>query len=279
MVEVGEIPLLIHIMRWYYSFGFSDFVICAGYRSWDIKKFFLTYEMRLNHMELDHRVNATKAPQTFGVNSSQERWRVRVIDTGPDSMTGARVARAFDSVYQVEPFEHFALTYGDGLTDANLGEELDFHATHGKLGTVLGVKNNARYGELDVSGDSQVEGFLEKPESRQGYINGGFFFFSAGFREYLSPRKESILEREPLARLASDAQLRIYRHHGFWASVDTLRDKIKLQTLWDSGQAPWAVNHPPQHRISADLSEGETPEMMNPPPSRGENSRGLHERN
>lgn len=240
MIEVGEVPLMIHLMRWYYAHGFNDFVICAGYRSWEIKKFFLTYEVRSNHLEIDHRMDVRNPPMSFGKNLHQENWRVRVIDTGLETMTGARVARAFDEVYAKNPFTDFALTYGDGLSNVNLAEEFKYHRMHKKIGTVLGVKNAARFGELDIEGD-QVEGFLEKPESRQGYINGGFFFFKSDFRKYLDVQPSLILERAPLEKAARDSQLVVYRHDSFWAAMDTLRDKIQLQKLWDEGKAPWRV--------------------------------------
>jgi glucose-1-phosphate cytidylyltransferase len=251
MVEIGGIPILIHIMRWYYSFGFNDFVICAGYLSWDIKQYFLDYEYRLNHIELDHRSHSEKPAGVFGRNRAQEQWRVRVLDTGLTSLTGARIARALDEIgeHGLEQ-DHFALTYGDGLTDLDLLESLKFHSAHGKVGTLTGVKNVARFGELDVAGDS-VEGFLEKPEERQGFINGGFFFFHKSFRKYLSTDPDCILERTPLSKLASDNQLKIRKHSGFWAAMDTLRDKHELQKLWNSGKAPWASAH--SHGNNLDL--------------------------
>lgn len=241
MIEIGEIPIILHIMRWYYKFGFSDFVICAGYKSWEIKNFFLNYDQRLNHLIIDHRRDSNLPGAAFGRNLNQEKWRVRIIDTGLETMTGARLARAIDVVSEEDKFDNFALTYGDGLADVNIDQELTFHLEHGKLGTVLGVPPAARFGELDVKPDGHVEGFLEKPESRQGLINGGFFFFKKAFRKYLSPEQACILERTPLERLSTDNQLMMFRHQGFWHAMDTLRDKNHLQSLWDSGKAPWQV--------------------------------------
>ena len=250
MIEIGDTPVLLHLMRWYYSFGFDDFVICAGYRSWEIKNFFLNYEFRANHLVIDHRTSVNQAPGVLGVNTRQEKWRVRVIDTGLETMTGARLARALDEISQDgtdkdESFNDFALTYGDGLSDVNLAQELQFHYTHGGIGTVLGVPPMARFGELDISADTKVLGFLEKPENRQGLINGGFFFFKTAFREYLSSESDCVLERNPLSALAHDKQLSVHKHHGFWLPMDTLRDKVKLQELWDSGRAPWQVVNEP----------------------------------
>jgi glucose-1-phosphate cytidylyltransferase len=243
MVEIGHLPILAHIMRRYYAFGFNDFVICAGYRSWDIKQFFLNYEIRVNHMELDHRRTDQQTVGVFGSNRNMERWRVRVIETGEDAMTGARVARAFDEVNRVEPIETFALTYGDGVCDVNLSEELEFHWKHGQEGTVLGVHPVARFGELELDerGD-RVRRFQEKPQGHEGVINGGFFFFNSKFRKYLSSDSGCILERQPLAQLADDGELMVYRHNGFWQPMDTLRDKNYLQSLWDEGNAPWMRN-------------------------------------
>ncbi|HUP57086.1 MAG TPA: sugar phosphate nucleotidyltransferase, partial [Bdellovibrionota bacterium] len=186
MIEIGDVPILVHIMRWYYSFGFDDFVICAGYRSWEIKSYFLNYEFRMNHLAIDHRTSADQAARAMGRNMAQEKWRIRVVDTGLEAMTGARVARAFDSIVaEGDRFDEFAVTYGDGLADADLGKELEFHRAHGRLGTVLGVVPTARWGELDVNAEGKVQGFLEKPESKQALVNGGFFFMKKAFREYL----------------------------------------------------------------------------------------------
>jgi glucose-1-phosphate cytidylyltransferase len=140
-----------------------------------------------------------------------------------------------------DSFTDFALTYGDGLSDVELTSEFEFHRSHGLIGTVLGVPPIARWGELDVNPQGKVVGFLEKPENRQGTINGGFFFFKREFRKYLATDPSCVLERNPLSNLAEESQLMIVKHNGFWMAMDTLRDKLQLQNLWDSGQAPWAV--------------------------------------
>jgi glucose-1-phosphate cytidylyltransferase len=239
MIELGEVPILVHIMRSYYSFGFNDFVICAGYRSWEIKNYFLNYQFRANHLEIDHREALHGPARPLGRNHAQEKWRVRVIDTGLECMTGARIARAFDEIADTDRFADFALTYGDGVSDVNLTEELAFHSKHGKIGTVLGVAPSARFGELDVSPEGRVDGFLEKPEERQGLINGGFFFLKRDFRKYLTQDAALILEREPMLKLAADKQLMMFPHKGFWHPMDTLRDKNHLQGLLNKGKAPW----------------------------------------
>ncbi len=240
MVEVGDSPILLHIMRYYYRQGFNDFVICAGYRSWEIKNYFLNYAFRDRHLEIDHRSDSNRPAEPLGDSQTQEKWRVRVIDTGLSAMTGARIARAFDAVAQDTKFERFAVTYGDGLTDANLNQELAFHLEHSKIGTVLAVHPMARFGELAIATDGTVTEFMEKPQATQGRINGGFFFFEKKFRNYLKTDESCILERDPLARLAQDAQLKVYPHDGFWQPMDTLRDRQQLETLWNSGKAPWA---------------------------------------
>ena len=241
MVEIAEYPILLHLMKYYYQHGFNDFVICAGYKSWSIKEYFLNYQFRCNSIEIDHRKTIHEPAVSFQSNDAQENWRVRVIDTGLNSMTGARIARAFDLVSQVEDFSDFAVTYGDGLSDVDLTKEFNFHETHSRIGTVLGVKPTARFGELEVSTDKVVQGFLEKPESKQAIINGGFFFFKKEFRKYLSTQEECILERIPLEKLSENKELMLYQHSGFWHPMDTLRDRNYLNDLWDSGKAPWAA--------------------------------------
>lgn len=242
MVEIGDLPVLLHLMRSYYRAGFNDFVICAGYKAWLIKEFFMNYEAKCNHIELDHRENLNQPVKTFGEDMPQEKWRVRVIDTGQNVMTGARIACAFDIVSKRESFEHFGVTYGDGLCDVDLKAEFAFHLEKNKTGTVLGVKPVARFGELEVTAQGMVEGFLEKPQSKQGFVNGGFFFFKKDFRRYLSADADCVLERKPLEKIATDRELMVYEHNGFWQPMDTLRDKNHLQELWDSGKAPWLSN-------------------------------------
>ncbi len=239
MIEVGDLPVLLHLMKSYYAHGFNDFVICAGYRAWAIKEFFLNYEVQCNHLEIDHRESLHNPARAFNSNQGQEKWRVRVIDTGLNTMTGARIARAFDIVNSLEKIETFAVTYGDGLSSVDLNKELEFHTSKNKIGTLLGVKPSARFGELEIGANQVVEGFLEKPESKQGLINGGFFFFKKDFRKYLSTDESCILERAPLEKLTKARELVVYEHSGFWHPMDTLRDKNYLQSLWESGKAPW----------------------------------------
>lgn len=238
MVEIGGVPILIHIMRYYYAHGFNDFVICAGYRAWEIKEYFINYQYSHHHLELDHRNDPLRAPTVWGGANLQERWRIRVIDTGLNTQTGGRIAQALDETGTANQSETFAVTYGDGLSDVNLNEELEFHLKGNRVGTVVGVRPRARFGEIKLNGNL-AETFVEKPQGTQGWINGGFFFFNKVFRKYLSTDVNCILEREPLSRLASDGQLQVFQHQGFWQPMDFLRDKNELQTLWESGKAPW----------------------------------------
>ena len=240
MVEVGGIPILLHIMRSYYAHGFNDFYICAGYKAWEIKSFFLNYASRTHNIEIDHRTSPTTESRCFGATGEPEKWRIRVIDTGYETMTGGRVARVLDEMNRLnEDYENFALTYGDGVCDVDLSSEFAFHLKHGKVGTMLAVPPVARFGEMDLAEDGTVESFLEKPAEKKSLINGGFFFFQKSFREYLSTDSSCILEKAPLESIVGDRQLCAYPHKGFWQCMDTLRDKHYLESLWKNGKAAW----------------------------------------
>ena len=218
MIEVGDVPILLHIMRSYYAYGFNDFVILAGYRAWDIKQFFLNYEFRMNHLAIDHRSVQDSAPTIVGRSMAQEKWRVRVIDTGEDTMTGGRVARAFDQIEGSEGFENFAVTYGDGVCDVHLKDELDYHLAHGNIGTVLGVPPLARFGELDIKAGDRVDGFREKPAPMKDQSSGlsAGFFFQREFRKYLR-RTSPVFWNEIRSQLASDGGLPA---SAFWHGID-----------------------------------------------------------
>lgn len=241
MIEIGDIPILVHIMRWYYKHGFNDFIICGGYRVWEIKQYFLHYEQRTNHLSIDHRESLTAPATSFGVNTEQERWRVRVVDTGLDTMTGSRIAQAVDVISKTDQFENFAVTYGDGLSNIDLKKAFEFHTTSGKLGSTTGIALLSRFGELVADEKGKVKSFVEKPVLSQSRVNGGFMFFKKEFTKYLSKKNDCILEQEPLKKLAEDGQLMLYTHDGFWHPMDTLRDREYLQGLWNQGQAPWKV--------------------------------------
>lgn len=206
MVPIGDEPVLVHILRLYRKHGFERFVLCTGFKSEVIDEYF------------------------DGADG------VTTVYTGEAAMTGARVSRA--AARELGGAEHFAVTYGDGLTDANLAEELAFHLGHGGVGTVLGVNPPSRFGELRIEGDAVVE-FDEKPQIRDHWVNGGFFFFRRDFLDYLSDDDGCVLEREPLVRLARDGGLTVFRHPGFWEAMDTQRDRDQLTALLASGEAPW----------------------------------------
>jgi glucose-1-phosphate cytidylyltransferase len=249
MIEIGGYPILVHIMRYYYSYGFNDFVICAGYLSKMIKDYFKNYDLQYDHLEIDNRHIEIFTPENgnhinvfSNSNRALEKWRVRVLDTGRDAMTGSRVMQAINILEKRDGIKvnTFGLTYGDGLTNCNLDEELTYHTNHGKIATVLGVKPIARFGELDPDSNGLVTGFIEKPASKQAYINGGYFFFNHEIIKYLSSDPTCVLEQAPLQNIAKDKELHMYEHNNFWYCMDTLRDKMYLQELWDSDHCPWS---------------------------------------
>ena len=234
MVPVGHRPILWHIMRSYSHHGFKRFVLCLGYKAEVIKSYFLNY----SSMNSDFTVELKSNNITVHSVDHDQDWHVTLAYTGELTMTGARVARA--AAKYLGDARHFAVTYGDGLTDANLSDEYHFHVEHGRAGTVLGVNPPSRFGELKVDG-GDVKEFSEKPDFVDNWINGGYVFFDRRFLPYLSSSEECVLERDPLIKLARDEQLSIYKHRGFWACMDTQRDREYLDKLWASGEAPWAV--------------------------------------
>lgn len=234
MVPIGSRPILWHIMRSYAHHGFRKFVLCLGYKADVIKSYFLNY----SSMNSDFTVGLKTANITVHSIDHDQDWQVTLADTGELTMTGARVARAASKY--LGDAATFAVTYGDGVTDANLAEEFHFHQAERRLGTVLGVNPPSRFGELRVQG-TLVEEFAEKPDFVDSWINGGYFFFERAFLSYLSSEESCVLEREPLVQLARDRKLSMFRHRGYWACMDTQRDREQLDKLWASGKAPWAV--------------------------------------
>ncbi len=232
MVPIGGHPILWHIMRSYSAHGFKRFVLCLGFRGDVIKEYFLDYSA----INSDFTVSLDTNEVTVHSVDHDDDWVVTLAETGESTMTGARVAYA--AAKYLDSAEHFGVTYGDGLTDADLAAELDFHARHGGIGTILGVSPPSRFGQLRLNGEEVVE-FAEKPEFAGTWINGGYFFFRRGFLSYLSADDSCVLEREPLMRLAADSELKVFRHEGFWFSMDTQRDREHLEAAWAAGQAPW----------------------------------------
>lgn len=234
MVSVGNHPILWHIMRSYNAHGFRRFILCTGYRSDVIKSYFLNY----SSMNSDFTVNLKKNDVKIHSVDHDDDWDVTVAYTGEETMTGGRIAKAASRY--LGSAEHFAVTYGDGLTNADLRAELDFHISHDGIGTVLGVNPPSRFGEFKLDGAKVLE-FAEKPEFKENWINGGYFFFRKPFVDYLENDARCVLEQEPLSRLARDHQLHVYRHEGFWQCMDTQRDCDYLNELWKQGKAPWNV--------------------------------------
>jgi glucose-1-phosphate cytidylyltransferase len=232
MIEIGDHPILWHIMRRYGAFGFRRFVLCMGYKHEVIRQYILNFYA----MNADCTVNLARNEVSFHSAEHSLDWDVTLAYTGENAMTGARVARALTRY--LGDAQHFAVTYGDGLTDANLAAEFEFHLAHERIGTVLGVNPPSRFGEFRMDGDELSE-FEEKPEIRDSWINGGYFFFKRDFTGYLDENDSCILERAPLSQLARDGELRVFRHPGFWKCMDTQRDRDELNTIWQSGHAPW----------------------------------------
>jgi glucose-1-phosphate cytidylyltransferase len=234
MVTVGNRPILWHIMRKYSQHGFKRFVLCLGYKAESIKAYFLHYASMNSDFTVELKTNVATV---HSIDHDQD-WNVTLAYTGELTMTGARVAKA--AAKYLGGAEHFAVTYGDGLTDADLAEEYRFHLREGRVGTVLGVNPPSRFGELKVDG-AKVQEFSEKPDFHTQWINGGYFFFQRKFLSYLDTDESLVLERQPLVRLAAAGQLSMYRHRGFWACMDTQRDKEYLEGIWASGKIPWSA--------------------------------------
>ena len=229
MIEIGGKPILWHIMKIYSKYNLNDFIICLGYKGYLIKEFFANYFLHTSDVTIDIKNNKIEIHQ---VNS--EPWRVTLIDTGEDTMTGGRVKRIRKYID-----ETFCLTYGDGLSDINIPASIEFHRKNHLLATVAAVQPPGRFGALKLE-DNKVRIFQEKPQGDSGFINGGYFVFEPGIFDYIKD-DSTTLEREPLEKLAKDGQLGAYVHNGFWQPMDTLRDKNKLEELWSSARAPWKI--------------------------------------
>ena len=230
MVEVGGIPILVHIMRIYARHGILEFVLCLGYKGEVIKQYFLNYDA----MQNDVTIELGKRDKITFHDKHRDDWTVTLADTGADSNTGARVKR----VARYLDGDTFAMTYGDGVADVDLHKVLAFHRAHGKKATMTGVRPPSRFGEIDHR-EGRVLSFNEKPQATQGLINGGFFFFEPSFLDYIDDDSHRALEREPLEKCVGDGELQVYEHTGFWQCMDTYRDWEHLEQWWRSGTAPW----------------------------------------
>jgi glucose-1-phosphate cytidylyltransferase len=231
MIEIGGRPILWHILKLYSSHGINDFVICCGYRGYVIKEYFANYFLHMSDVTFDLENNRMEVHER-----KAEPWRVTLVDTGEETMTGGRLKRV---AAHLANEESFCFTYGDGLADVDIGALVDFHRAHQKMATVTGVRPPGRYGAIERDG-ARVTAFAEKPRGDGGLINGGFFVLSPTCLELIEGDHTS-WESDPLVELAARDEMTVYEHTGFWQPMDTLRDKNHLELLWNSGRAPWKV--------------------------------------
>lgn len=232
MIEIGERPILWHIMKIYSHYGFNDFVICLGYKGYCIKEYFAHYFLH----EADVTFDFTDSNRQIIHNHYAEPWKVTLVNTGLNTMTGGRVKR-------IQPYvenDTFMLTYGDGVGDIDINRLVEFHKSHGKLATVTTTLPTGRFGALNVTDNNQVISFIEKPKGDGSWVNAGFFVLQPEVFNYIAGDDTSF-EREPLETIAKEGQLMAYKHNGFWQPMDTLRDKITLEELWKTGKAPWKI--------------------------------------
>lgn len=229
MVEVGDKPILWHIMKIYSNFNYNTFVLALGYKGEKIKEYFLNY----NYLTSNLTINL-KSGDVLKTEDSEDKWKVQMIDTGTKSMTGGRVNRLKKFLIKDKTF---MVTYGDGLGDIDINKLVSFHKNHGKIATMVAVRPPARFGSI-VFDENKVLEFKEKPQTSEGWINGGFFIFEKKIFDYLHG-DDTILESDALENLAKAGELMAYKHYGFWQCMDTLRDKIYLNKIWDDGNAPW----------------------------------------
>lgn len=231
MVEIGGRPILWHVMKIYCAHGIHDFIICAGYKGYVIKEYFANYFLHMSDVTFDMASNSMEVH-----DRRAEPWKVTIIDTGDETMTGGRLKRVRSYLGD----ETFCFTYGDGVGDVDITRTLSFHRERGRLATLTAVQPPGRFGALGIEESGAVSRFEEKPEGDGAWINGGFFVLEPKAIDYI-PDDSMPWERAPLEDLATDQQLAAYRHHGFWQPMDTLRDKMHLEELWESGESPWKI--------------------------------------
>jgi glucose-1-phosphate cytidylyltransferase len=232
MIEIGEKPIIWHIMKIYSYYGINDFIICLGYKGYVIKEYFINYYKHMSDLTIDLSNNDIKIH-----NNYSESWKITLVNTGEDSMTGGRIKRISE---YVKDEDFFCLTYGDGLSNVNIVESINFHKKHQKLATLTAVQPSGRFGALEIE-NNKITKFQEKPKGDGGYINGGFFILSPKAISYIKDGDKTIWEQSPLQNLAIDQQLMAFKHDGFWQPMDTLRDKNYLDELWNSKNAPWKI--------------------------------------
>ena len=232
MVEIGGKPILWHIMKIYSHYGFNEFVILLGYKGYYIKEYFANYFLHQSDITIDITTGKMEV-----LNNSSEPWKVTLLDTGLDTMTGGRIKRAQTFVGD----EPFMLTYGDGVADIDIKKLIEFHKSHGKAMTITSAQPEGRFGALNIDKENKVTSFLEKPKGDGGWINAGFFVCEPKVFDYITEGDSTVFEQSPLQNLAKDGEIFTYKHEGFWKPMDTLRDKMQLQQLWESKKAPWKV--------------------------------------
>ncbi len=233
MIEIGDKPILWHIMKLYSHYGYNDFIICCGYKGYIIKEYFADYYLRCSDVTFDF----TDDNKMIIHNNAAEPWKVTLVDTGLNTQTGGRIKR----IQKYIGNETFMLTYGDGVSNINISELVNYHYSLNKFATITSIQPGSRYGVLDLNENNLIEKFSEKSKEDGGWINAGFMVLEPEVFDYLSEDEDCIFERKPLEDLAKDKQLQAYKHHDFWQCMDTQRDKWKLEELWASGEAPWKV--------------------------------------
>jgi glucose-1-phosphate cytidylyltransferase len=232
MIGIGEKPILWHIMKLYSHYGFNEFIILAGYKSYVIKEYFVDYFIHNSDLKIDLATNTIET-----INHKSEPWKLTILDTGLNTMTGSRIKKAKEYIGS----EPFMLTYGDGVSNVDINALIEAHKKSGKTATLTTVQPEGRFGVLDIMKDGTIKTFEEKPKGEGGWINGGFFVLQPEVFDYIPGGDDVIWERAPLEKLAKDGQLNAYKHTGFWKPMDAMRDKIVLEELWAAGKAPWKV--------------------------------------
>jgi len=232
MVNIGDKPILWHIMKTYSAYGFNEFIILGGFKSYIIKEYFANYFLHQSDVTFNLKSNTIEI-----LNNETEPWKVTILDTGLNTLTGGRIKRA-EKYLNTEPF---MLTYGDGVSDIDLNKLLSFHKTHGKALTMTAVQPEGRFGALELGENDAVFNFMEKPKGDGAWINGGFFVCQPEIFNYLNEGDQSVWERTPLENMAKDGNLFAYKHRGFWKPMDMLRDKLQLEELWLKKEAPWKI--------------------------------------
>lgn len=230
MVEIGGKPILWHIMKMYSTYGFNEFVVLLGYKGYYIKEYFANYFLHQSDVTVDLSTGSMEV-----LNNTSEPWKVTLLDTGLNTMTGGRIKRAQDFIGD----ERFMLTYGDGVSDVNIADLVAFHESHGKALTMTSVQPAGRFGALDITGGNQVTHFKEKPKGDGAWINGGFFVCEPKVFDYIVGGDDTVFEQRPLQSLAEDGEIMTFKHEGFWKPMDSLKDKNDLNKLWDQNSAPW----------------------------------------